>query len=539
MRRPPIRLRRARARKVDFRPLLEVAEARILLSISSRGAAAIVNATTPGFLNSPAVAMDANGDSIVVWKDATNETGAGNYESDIRAQRYNASGTKVQKNGTTAGTQEFLVHSEADAPDIERNNPAVAMDPAGDFVVAWQRNDTTTSGNYLYEIQARVFNAAGTALTGDINVSVNNHTVRSTPAVAMDSTGNWVISRTEGPDVSNKVNDDVFAKKFSLNGTQVALNGSTNALLVNSGATTGNQFQPSVGLDSAGDFVVAWSSVADPDNDGNNSEVFARQFNSTASVQGPVIHVNTTTTNGQGQAQLAVGTADDFIVVWVNDLNDGTSGRGDIFGRRFNADGSARTGEVQVNATALGFQTNPTVALDANGNATVVWGNIPDTNGSNPGVFARRVNAQGVPIEANDIRVATLTGMDQDSPDVAVDSQGDVAAVYRQVNGTGSTTTDTEIFAHFYAYVNDAPTLNSLSTLNIGENSGQQTVILAGIAAGGGESQTLNVTASSNKHRPDTEPVGDLHEPECRRARIAFTPVSGRASARPSLPPSR
>ena len=46
--------------------------------------------------------------------------------------------------------------------------------------------------------------------------------------------------------------------------------------------------------------------------------------------------------------------------------------------------------------------------------------------------------------------------------------------------------------------INVAPTINTPSNLTINENAGQQTVDLAGIAAGGGATQTLMVTASSN-----------------------------------------
>jgi hypothetical protein len=47
--------------------------------------------------------------------------------------------------------------------------------------------------------------------------------------------------------------------------------------------------------------------------------------------------------------------------------------------------------------------------------------------------------------------------------------------------------------------VNDPPTLDTISDVVIDEDTGQQTVNLSGITAGGGESQPLRVIASSNK----------------------------------------
>ena len=46
--------------------------------------------------------------------------------------------------------------------------------------------------------------------------------------------------------------------------------------------------------------------------------------------------------------------------------------------------------------------------------------------------------------------------------------------------------------------VNIPPTIDTPSNVTINENAGQQTVNLTGITTGGGGSQTLTVTASSN-----------------------------------------
>lgn len=46
--------------------------------------------------------------------------------------------------------------------------------------------------------------------------------------------------------------------------------------------------------------------------------------------------------------------------------------------------------------------------------------------------------------------------------------------------------------------VNDAPTLNAISPVNINEDASPGTINLAGIGAGGGESQTLTITATSD-----------------------------------------
>ena len=46
--------------------------------------------------------------------------------------------------------------------------------------------------------------------------------------------------------------------------------------------------------------------------------------------------------------------------------------------------------------------------------------------------------------------------------------------------------------------VNDPPTLDAIGNVTVNEDPGEQTVNLAGISAGGGETQPLQVTATSS-----------------------------------------
>ncbi len=532
MRRSP--KRRRIARRVDFLPRLEVVENRVLLSVVPRGTATIVNTVTTGTQDSPAVAMDANGDSIVVWSDQSTYVSP-NYEADIKAQRYNASGVPVKQDGTANGgaLSNFIVDAGTGTKDFTRNNPAVAMDPNGDFVVAWELDDSTNyPGPQTYQIQARVFNAQGTALTGDISVTGKDHDLRNQPSVTMDSSGNWVIAWSD-QGTGAVANNDIFAKKYSLTGTQIALNGSTSALQVNTGAAaTGNQFDASVSDDPAGAFVVAWTTF-DPTNPNLGSQSRAQRFNSSGVPQGSVIDVNTTIPSknsqglvgSQGGARVAVAPAGDFIIAWESDLNDNSTTRGDISYKRYNADGSLRNNpsnvDLTANASTAGFQNRPSVAIDANGNATISW----DSNDSNQGLFLRRINAQGLPIEGSDVPIGAL-GPQQGSTAVAVDSQGDVAVAYQQ--GTNNY----DIFSQFFKYENDAPTLTKPGNDTLPENSGQLTVNLAGITAGGPagasnpESQTLAVTVFSNNTGLIPTPLVNYTSPNSTGT-LTFTPVAG------------
>jgi len=134
-----------------------------------------VNTTTPGDQSMPVAAMAANGAFVVVWQ--SNDEGG---DSGIYAQRYNADGSAVggefRVNTITTGAQQ---------------NPVVAMNANGDFVVAWEDALGDGSG---FGIMARRYLADGTA-QGDA-FTVNNTTAgdQLNPAVALADSGTFTLS---------------------------------------------------------------------------------------------------------------------------------------------------------------------------------------------------------------------------------------------------------------------------------------------------------------------------------------------------------
>ena len=73
--------------------------------------------------------------------------------------------------------------------------------------------------------------------------------------------------------------------------------------------------------------------------------------------------------------------------------------------------------------------------------------------------------------------------------------------------------------------VNDAPTLDALSDVNINEDDLEQTVNLTGITAGGGETQVLSVTAVSDNTGLIPDPTVDV-DGQSSTGTLKFTPVA-------------
>src|SRR5262245_45314692 len=87
--------------------------------------------------------------------------------------------------------------------------PVVASDATGDFVAAWQSQGQDGSGFGVY---AQRFNAAGVAQGDEFRVNTFTTSDQSSPAIAMDFDGNFVVTwLSVGQDGSN---NGIYAQRY-------------------------------------------------------------------------------------------------------------------------------------------------------------------------------------------------------------------------------------------------------------------------------------------------------------------------------------
>ena len=394
-----------------------------------------VNSIVAGEQEEPAIASNADGAYVVVW---TKQNLSNQFpfpwetveDTDVVAQRYNRFG---QKEG-----YEFLV---ASFPSSAQGQPDVAMDRFGNFVVTWSgQGEDDTSGVF-----ARVFDSVGNPLSEQFRVNQTTVGTQESPKVTMDGNGEFVVSWTDTHE--NLTGTDIYVRRYNNHGQ--AKSGET---LVNS--TTGNhhetsdvamdadgnfvviwaamgqdesslgvfgqrfnaagnrlggefrvnayghdkQFDPQIAMDPAGKYVVTWSSFL---QDGSGWGVFARRFSSTGAGLGGEFRVSQTTLYSQHESAVSMDDDGNFVITWngYNQEGDTTQSSG-IFARMFNADGTDYVdpgsgeafGEFRINAVTEGEQTDPAVAMDADGDFTVVWVGL-DSSGT--GIYHRIVAVNG------------------------------------------------------------------------------------------------------------------------------------------------
>jgi hypothetical protein len=227
--------------------------------------------------------------------------------------------------------------------------------------------------------------------------------------VAMDADGDFVVAwSTIAQDDSG---GNIAARRFSAAG--VALGGEFR---VN---TYVNDFQgtPSVARNAAGDFVIAWNSYG---QDGSSFGAYAQLYNAAGQRQGGEFRVNTFTADEQSAWSVAMDAAGNFVVAWNSIGQDGEGA--DVYAQRYDASGRELGGEFRVNATTADSQFGVIVAADADGDLIFTWASVGQ-DGSGHGIYARRFTAAGVPI-GGEFRVNTTTAGDQLNPAVATDADG-------------------------------------------------------------------------------------------------------------------
>ena len=338
----------------------------------------VVNTYTTSDQSNPAVAADAAGQFVVVWRSLFQD----GDQLGIFGQRFdaegNALGGEFQANQLGIGAQ---------------TAPAVAMEPLGDFVVTWTDLPNPMAGPRDGDgagIFGRRFQADGTPQGGDFQVHSYVVDDQDRSAVTMAPGGRfaaaWMSDAGDGSD------QGIFAQSFASNGTPIG-----TELLVNS-TTVNGQRDPAIASDASGNFVVAWYDYGFPSPDGDLFGVFAQRFDSSGAPLGGELQVNSTTAGYQFEPAVAMHSNGEFVVAWDSYFQDGD--RDGIFVQRFDSSGVAVGAEMQVNTYTTGRQHSADVAMGSTGGFVVTWQSEEGFGSGGPQsrIVARTFDSAGQPI---------------------------------------------------------------------------------------------------------------------------------------------
>ncbi len=362
---------------------------------------------------------------------------------------------------------------------------AVAVEPDGDFVVAWSSWGQDGSQGGIY---AQRFQSDGTKLGGEIPVNNVTDGNQGYPDIAVDPTsGAFVVTwQNDAAGAS-----DVYARAFHSDGSpvgdQVLINAAeydhynpaiasvesgefliawdsfdsqAGSLLharhfLATNATQGDEFAPATGTQEMnadvagsgdGSFVITWQS-ADADGSGIASRVYDPH---SAPVDLPWT-VNNVTDGDQTYPKVAVAPDGTFAVTWLSDA----SGSTEVVAQRYQADGSAQGDPLYVNADATVQPYDPSIAALSDGSLYLAW---TDTNLD---VLSRAYDSSGT--AAGLPEPITTTDGSQLAPHVAA-AEGHLVATW-----TGEDADSDGVFGQIYTVSSMPPTANAGGPYQVAE----------------------------------------------------------------------
>ncbi|MGV3526610.1 MAG: hypothetical protein ACO1RX_20500 [Candidatus Sericytochromatia bacterium] len=281
-----------------------------------------------------------------------------------------------------------------------QNNPKLAMDAEGNFVICWGSNFQDGSGFGIY---AQRYNHQGVPLGNEFRVNSTTTGGQTSNSIAMDSDGDFVVSWHS----AHTGDTDIYAQLYNSLGEPQGSEFRANTY------TSDSQRVPFVAMDASGNFTIMWSSSGQE----ANLNIYGQRYNHLGVAQGtefrlndPVGAINNAMNHSLQDAPIAMNASGAHVVAW----KQGTTSS-DIYARTYSATGVAGP-PFRVNTYTPGNQTSPVVAMDDAGNFIVGW---DSTDGDDLGIYAQRYAADGTP-QGSEFQVNITTAGAQISPKVAM-----------------------------------------------------------------------------------------------------------------------
>ncbi len=268
------------------------------------GSEFMVNSHSAGTQRDASIAIDESGNFIVTWASLGQDgDGWGVY-----GQWYDDAGSPIGP--------EFQVNTYFTS---HQSAPSVAMNGAGNYVIVWQSLGQDGDGSGVY---GQRYDATGYTAGPEFRINTYTANYQSDPSVAMDETGNFVVAWQSFEQDGDS--DGIYGQRYDNTGNPAGTEFRINTY------EWDIQRTPSIAADGSGNFTVAWQSKG---QEGQHFGVFGRQYDNAGMPLDLEFQVNTYTTDNQWNASIAMDAAGNFVIVWQSFEQDGSGGG--IYGQRY------------------------------------------------------------------------------------------------------------------------------------------------------------------------------------------------------------
>ncbi|PKN39251.1 MAG: hypothetical protein CVU62_03395 [Deltaproteobacteria bacterium HGW-Deltaproteobacteria-2] len=346
----------------------------------------------------PSVAMDNNGNAIIVWQQSDG-TGYG-LNTQIFKSEY--------RNGTWANPSNLSDNISPDGSQVLA--PEVAMDNNGNAIIVWMQYD---GANYqVFKSEYRNGSWTHPANLAD-NISPDGQDAEF-PHIAMDNNGNAIIVWDQ--------NGGTFKSEYR-NGSWIHPANLSDHI----NPAGGGAYNTEVAMDNDGNAIIVWE-----ESDGFDSQIFKSEYRN-----GSWIHPSSLTDNISPDgsdarvSHVAMDNDGNAIIVWMQ--YDGPNYQ--IFKSEYRngiwTHPSSLTNNISLDGTDAEY---PNLAMDDNGNAIIVWNQSDGTNSqtfkseyrngswTHPSSLTDNISPDGYDVYL--------------SPHVSMDNNGNAIIVWDQNGGT-------------------------------------------------------------------------------------------------------
>ena len=274
--------------------------------------------------------------------------------------------------------------------------PSVAVNPAGDYLVAWE-----DYRNGWADIFIILFNGAGNPIGSDLSIVPPPHNASDqyAPVVAYSSTDEFIIGW-----VDRRMNQEIYIQNYK---TSVGLVGQN--LLVSSGDAQFINWNLDLSVSSDGNLQADWAAF------GPQNNIISQTFDTGLSLNGTPKVINNSLTGRRWKPSSTYNSNAQFAVTWTEFASDNS----DIHLNIFNQSGSSIIGnEIKVNDDISGaVSSNPFVIPITN------WYNLfifEDQRFDDGDIFVQTVSNAGINLTSNTKVNQDIGNNLQKSPSAAV-----------------------------------------------------------------------------------------------------------------------
>ena len=352
----------------------------------------------------PRVAMDNNGNAIIVWTQSDG-TNIQIFKSEYR-------------NAVWIHPASISDNISPDGQDAD--SPQAAMDNSGNAIIVWHQYDGTDLKIFKSEYRGGIWTHP-TGLTDSISPEGSADGNAAVYAqVAMDNNGNAIIVWQQAESGSPY---KIFKSEYR---GGVWTHPSSAADSIGPNPAGGGAGYPQVVMDKNGNAIIVWYQ-----HDGTNMQIFKSEYRGAVWTH-PINLADNISPDGSlaFDPQVAMDNNGNAIIVWVQ--SDGANYQ--IFKSEYHSNVWTQPINLADNISPDGQDAySARVAMDNNGNVIIIWYQYDGVNYKN---FKSEYRSGAWTHPANLSDSISFTGYNTSSSQIAINNQGNAIVVWSLHDGT-------------------------------------------------------------------------------------------------------